>query len=345
MADEQQEDIEAKAARLAAEVQEATANNKRRVDPGSGRILAAAGLFAVAAIGVGVTFFGNSTEDAPSAPATARPDAFQTEEGSPFGTLPMPTSDIVVQQDASEADALRAQMAGLQAELERLKNAPAPEAPQTAVQTVDPALVTQFAALQEQIDSMSKTLQAAEEERDRALSEKDRELARMQAALDAASLGETETGDDPALGEFSARRQEAEEIFQRRVASSMIAFGGGGDLAADAADTFAGGSVAERTLSENEAFARQSAAPAAVERARVIVNPGNTVIQGTMIQAVLETFINSDLPGQIRAVVTEDTHSYDGSRILIPRGSKVIGQYSDNVETGQRPGSAVIWAK
>jgi type IV secretion system protein VirB10 len=344
MAEEPQEDIEARAARLAAEVQEATANNKRRVAPGSGRILAAAGLFAVAAIGVGVTFFGNLGKDAPSAPATAQPDAFQTEEGSPFGTLPMPTSDVVVQQDSSEADALRAQMAGLQAELERLKNAPAPEAPETAVPAVDPALVTQLAALQDQIDGMSKSLEAAEKERERALSEKDRELARMQAALDAAALEETEAGTDPALGDLAARRQAAEEMFQRRVASGMIAYGGGGaaDAGAGSLDAVGGGGVEGRKLSENEAFAREAAVPAAVERARVIVNPGNTVIQGTMIQAVLETFINSDLPGQIRAVVTEDTHSYDGSRILIPRGSKVIGQYSDNVETGQRR-AMVVW--
>ena len=33
-------------------------------------------------------------------------------------------------------------------------------------------------------------------------------------------------------------------------------------------------------------------------------NPGQTVSQGTLIPAVLETAINSDLPGYVRAVVS-----------------------------------------
>ena len=39
-------------------------------------------------------------------------------------------------------------------------------------------------------------------------------------------------------------------------------------------------------------------------RAEVIVNPGHTVVQGTMIQAVLETAMDSTLPGVIRAVIS-----------------------------------------
>ena len=39
-----------------------------------------------------------------------------------------------------------------------------------------------------------------------------------------------------------------------------------------------------------EAFVRAGARPAPVTRAEVIVNPGNTVVQGTMIQAVTGQF-------------------------------------------------------
>ena len=65
---------------------------------------------------------------------------------------------------------------------------------------------------------------------------------------------------------------------------------------------------------------RAGARPAPVTRAEVIVNPGNTVVQGTMIQAVTETALDSTLPGAIRAIVSEDVHSFDGTRVLIPRG-------------------------
>jgi len=66
------------------------------------------------------------------------------------------------------------------------------------------------------------------------------------------------------------------------------------------------------------------------------------VMQGTMIQAVLETAVNTDLPGAIRALVSEDVHSFDGSRVLIPRGSRVIGAYNDNTDLGQRR-AMIVW--
>jgi len=42
---------------------------------------------------------------------------------------------------------------------------------------------------------------------------------------------------------------------------------------------------------------------------------------------VLETAINSDLPGYTRAIVSRDIRSFDGTNILVPRGSRLIGQY------------------
>lgn len=60
-----------------------------------------------------------------------------------------------------------------------------------------------------------------------------------------------------------------------------------------------------------------------------------TVSQGTLIDAVLETPIQSDLPGQVRAVVSESVYSMDQSRIMIPRGSRLIGQYKSQLTQGQ----------
>src|SRR6185295_13567797 len=54
------------------------------------------------------------------------------------------------------------------------------------------------------------------------------------------------------------------------------------------------------------------------------VQPGNlstTIIVGTIIPAVLETALNTDLPGNARAIVSRDVRSFDGSAVLIPRGS------------------------
>lgn len=72
-----------------------------------------------------------------------------------------------------------------------------------------------------------------------------------------------------------------------------------------------------------------------VTRAEVIANPSHTVPQGTMIQAVTETALDRSLPGAIRAIVSEDVHAFDGSRVLIPRGSRLIGRYRSGVALAQ----------
>ena len=70
----------------------------------------------------------------------------------------------------------------------------------------------------------------------------------------------------------------------------------------------------------------------------------HTVPQGTVIPAVLETAINSDLPGSVRAVVSRDVAGFDGSAVLIPRGSKLIGQYRSGMAYGQSR-AFVIWSR
>jgi type IV secretion system protein VirB10 len=64
---------------------------------------------------------------------------------------------------------------------------------------------------------------------------------------------------------------------------------------------------------------------AAVHSTR-LAEPANTVAQGTLIPAVLETAIDSDVPGYVRAVVSQDVRSFDGSKILIPRSASQAGQ-------------------
>ncbi|WP_395622109.1 TrbI/VirB10 family protein [Sphingomonas daechungensis] len=81
-----------------------------------------------------------------------------------------------------------------------------------------------------------------------------------------------------------------------------------------------------------------------VAKATRMKNPGQTVSQGTLIPAVLETAINSDLPGYVRAVVSSDVRSFDGSRVLVPRSSRLIGQYKSGVANGQTR-AYVMWTR
>ena len=56
---------------------------------------------------------------------------------------------------------------------------------------------------------------------------------------------------------------------------------------------------------------------------------------GMYIPAVLETEINSDLPGTITALVSRNVFDFRGRNVLIPMGSKLIGIYDSNITYGQ----------
>jgi type IV secretion system protein VirB10 len=68
------------------------------------------------------------------------------------------------------------------------------------------------------------------------------------------------------------------------------------------------------------------------------------VTEGTLIPAILETAINTDVPGYVRAVVSQDVRSFDGKRVLVPRSSRLIGQYQAGVQQGQKR-AYVIWTR
>lgn len=69
------------------------------------------------------------------------------------------------------------------------------------------------------------------------------------------------------------------------------------------------------------------------------------LMAGTVIPAALLTGINSDLPGQVIATVTEHVHdSVTGRFLLIPQGSRLLGQYDSQVAYGQRR-ALLVWTR
>lgn len=65
-------------------------------------------------------------------------------------------------------------------------------------------------------------------------------------------------------------------------------------------------------------------------------NPATTVPKGTVIQAVLESALDSTRAGFARAIISRDVFGFDGTHVLIPRGSRLIGDYKSDLATGQR---------
>lgn len=84
------------------------------------------------------------------------------------------------------------------------------------------------------------------------------------------------------------------------------------------------------------------AAPARPVRASIGL--AHALLEGALIAATLETAVQSDLPGPIRAVVARDVYSADASRVLLPRGSRLIGSYRSGLVAGQSRVFAV-WSR
>ena len=68
------------------------------------------------------------------------------------------------------------------------------------------------------------------------------------------------------------------------------------------------------------------------------------IAQGKLIDAVLETAVNTDQPGMLRALVSDDIYGDSGRTVLLPRGSRLIGQYDSDIARGQSR-VFVIWQR
>jgi len=98
-------------------------------------------------------------------------------------------------------------------------------------------------------------------------------------------------------------------------------------------------------FSQDEQFAAQTGQDAVpTSHVQRLGHPDQVIAQGAVIPAILETALNSDLPGYARALVGRDVRSYDGSKVLIPRGSRLVGQYKSAPDTGQSR-MLIVWTR
>lgn len=129
--------------------------------------------------------------------------------------------------------------------------------------------------------------------------------------------------NDPESFEGSRMRQ--------RVQSSMLIGGGtfGGGSAGNSLGALIGGADIAGVLDG------PSSTSASSVKVTIAGNPEQTIYQGKVIDAVLESAINTDLPGSLRAVVSRDVYAEAGRAVLIPKGSRLIGSYNVDVQRGQ----------
>ncbi len=224
------------------------------------------------------------------------------------------------------------------AETENLVVLPMPEQ-STPQQAVDVNSVIE-PGIDLEAQRLALEAQLAEEEARR----KAEELARLreEAALNAAELAKLQAA--------------AEALRWERLRSSLIVIDG-----TDSANANDGESGTVRIADDGQILPVASANATETDSNRVFLNNAeNTgaamvkatrnlrtdalIAQGTLVRGFLETAINTDLPGMVRAVVREDVSSLDGRRILIPKGSRLIGEYNSSISRGQSR-VFIVWSR
>ena len=139
--------------------------------------------------------------------------------------------------------------------------------------------------------------------------------------------------------------EAASEEFPERLRSKLIVLD---NPASSGPGTLTGGEGEGLTVAGEDRSSKFLAAATSLSdrsaKARKIARIDALVPEGTLIPGILETAIVSDLPGQVRAIVSQDVYSFDGRRVLIPTGTRLIGEYQSEITRGQTR-IFVVWSR
>ena len=180
--------------------------------------------------------------------------------------------------------------------------------------------------------------------------------ARLAAALPGTNMsknGSKSAGNDDS--EAVAKRRKDDQLEEARTKSNIIVKGTAASATSVSAGTATSGASApsagiagnalasllgarsnEGPSDPNRQFADKMsgrAVPVAVPKR--VAGLDCVALQGKMIDAQLETAINTDLPGQIRAIVSSPLYAEQGRDALVMPGSRLNGVYNTAIRKGQ----------
>lgn len=316
---------------------------------GRGRLLAGAAFFVAVGTAAYVLLVPPSVDT--SGPSTSQTAEVQTKEGTPGvdtglpfdRTQPadtgapaqtqMPPAVVQVPAAGDDGSAERQRIAALEKQLADLK----------AAQGTPPDFEAQLQSVRDEMQASFDRQRAEADEQYRL------QLAALQAGQSSGDAGMSDAERD-ARARLEEERKRRAAIAEAQIMSNGIVLdasgaktgsesngnGAGGSGGGGSGDSGSGGSDGGRQLSSNETFMAQTSTQSYdTVRATRIAAPNRTIVQGTSLNAVLETAISTELPGVIRAVVTDDVMSYDGTNVLLPRGTRLIGSYNADISVVQ----------
>jgi type IV secretion system protein VirB10 len=149
--------------------------------------------------------------------------------------------------------------------------------------------------------------------------------------------------------EEAARRKREEELRLARLQSNMIVVDQGAMSPSASTMGGAGNNPAISAGGADDDPNRKFVASVSSQDAETVKATRNDridalIAQGTLIRGILETAIQSDLPGMVRAITSNDVYSFDGRRILLPKGTMLVGEYRSGIARGQSR-ILIVWTR
>lgn len=319
------------------------------------------GLLAGAAIilAVGYTWDEMSRNNIGRTFGTSTSQEFQQEQTG-LGRIQIPKNKGITQQtpsfDLSGIDAAAkkqaAENARLQAEIARLQsdqaggsatNSELKKQISDLTKLVSEQQIQTAAANKAMADEMAAALQAEQTARD--LDNEKLRLAMLEQQNVNSEAALQSQLDQQKAAERKAAKAKATELREAQIKSASVVYDDGqnqnssqnGSNTNPQTTLGADGQPLPPTVDERgRAFVEDRSRPVDTIQSEAIANPSITVSQGSLIIASLETAINSQLPGEIIAVVNHPVESMDAKNVLIPEGSKLFGEYQTAQDIGER---------
>lgn len=142
-----------------------------------------------------------------------------------------------------------------------------------------------------------------------------------------------------AVTEAERRRAAQEELANSARRSTLVAYNSNGNVVAGALGAASGsgqadGGEPQKPASTNLDTLKQTSAIGSAT-ARSIGDRNYLVTAGAIIPCVLQTAMDSSVPGYTTCIIPRDVYSDNGRVVLLEKGTRVFGEYQSGLQRGQ----------
>jgi type IV secretion system protein VirB10 len=196
---------------------------------------------------------------------------------------------------------------------------------------------------------VGQTISAQAAEADKAIPVIDERKSALSSRGDVPANGKNmDRGGGPqnATAEIPMMLESVAAPQKKQVVRSPVQAPQGSNSAQDASNNSSAQTVRPRTVEAMAAIkAEQTAISATAQSTSAYVGDRSRVIlRGSYIECILESQLISNIPGITACIVPSNVYSDNGKRLLIRKGSKLVGEYSATVKIGDSR-FGVMWQR